>query len=151
MDTEEINCMLSKDDMFRGTYPCDKIPRFQKRPATVIVNTDSSNKPGEHWIAIHLKKNGKGRYFDSYGLKPFNQYILEYLKDECANGFKYNPITLQTPNVSSFTCGHYCVLFCMCVSSKVSFEKFLKLFSKNTLLNDFATLLVVESNQSCMK
>lgn len=143
--------MLSKDKLFVGTFPCDQIPNITRRPATIIVNTDTSEKPGEHWIAIHLKRNGKGRYFDSYGLKPFNQHILKFLYEACRNGFKYNPVTLQTPDVSSFTCGHYCILFCMCTSSKVSFQKFLKLFSKNTLLNDIATQLVVESNQSCLK
>ena len=40
-----------------------------------IVNTDLSDDPGEHWVAVYFRDN-RVIYFDSYGMSPDKDYIL---------------------------------------------------------------------------
>jgi hypothetical protein len=105
MDTITIIKLLKKFKCFQGVYPLDKIKPFKKRPIAIIVNTDKSNEPGEHWVSIFIDKNGSGEYFDSFGLPPLHDELIEYLNINCANGWRFNPIALQSDD--STTCGHY--------------------------------------------
>ena len=73
---------------FQGVHAADQIP-FQKLnnlPAwSIIMNTDSHHKPGQHWVAAMKKPNGQCYFFDSYGhapvkynpalWKPFQSYV----------------------------------------------------------------------------
>ena len=45
-----------------------------------ICNTDPSDIPGQHWIAIALSKAGVGEYFDSVGLPPLKQEFSTFLE-----------------------------------------------------------------------
>ena len=79
------------------------LPKNTKRPCAIVVNTHPSDKPGEHWVAIYLKTNDKGEYFDSYGLPPLEPRIESFMNESCMNGWKYNAVALQDAN--STTCG----------------------------------------------
>ena len=35
---------------------------YQKKPRGFIVNVDSSDGPGTHWVAIYLTRDGEGEY-----------------------------------------------------------------------------------------
>ena len=35
----------------------------------LVCNTDPSNRPGSHWIAIYVE-DGRGEFFDSFGRRP---------------------------------------------------------------------------------
>jgi hypothetical protein len=48
MDTLNINSLLRKSKGFVGTFPRDMMPKYFKRLALIIVNTDTSKDPGEH-------------------------------------------------------------------------------------------------------
>jgi len=38
-------------------YFADQLPPFiHIVPAAIIMNTDPSNKPGEHWVAVYVSK-----------------------------------------------------------------------------------------------
>lgn len=51
---------------FKGVYPYDTMPKI-KKGESVIINTDSHEKPGMHWTALY-RNSQKGYYFfDSYG------------------------------------------------------------------------------------
>ena len=54
-------------DKFQGVYSCDTLP---PKPELLVCNTDPHDKPGTHWIAIYVDKNGRGEYFDSFGMEP---------------------------------------------------------------------------------
>lgn len=90
---------------FRGVYMRDSLPKLPKINECAIVNLDSSDNLGTHWVA-YVKKGINVNYFDAFGnLRP----PLELLKyfDGCK--ILYNRRRYQdweTPY-----CGHYCLLF----------------------------------------
>lgn len=127
LSTSEIEELLKPISQFVGVYPCDAIPNFSSRPCALIVNTDTANEPGEHWIAIILKEKGKALYFDSFGFPPLISSMQKYINENAPNGFKYNCITLQHPN--SKTCGLYCAAFVALWSRKWTLRMFTNFFS----------------------
>ena len=58
-------CRFLQD--FRGTHAWDKIPKL-KNMESCIINLDTSNQPGSHWVAIYKLKN-KMYMFDSFDRK----------------------------------------------------------------------------------
>lgn len=127
LTTSEIEQLLDPIDEFCGVYPCDAIPRITQRPCAMVINTDSSHEPGEHWIVLILKPEGKALYFDSFGFPPLVPQIQMYLEKYASNGFKYNSITLQHPN--SRACGYYCAAFITLWSKGCSLRMFCTYFS----------------------
>ena len=62
MEMKEINRLLIDEKYYIGTFSRDLLPNDLPlmRKAGLIVNTDTHDLPGEHWIAIYLDKNGRG-------------------------------------------------------------------------------------------
>ena len=71
MNTNEISEYLNRDlicsKIFYGVYPANKIPKLRSLPALIVCNTDTSSRPGEHWIVLYVDENYRGEYFDSMG------------------------------------------------------------------------------------
>ena len=61
---------------FDGVFACDRLPT---KPRLMVCNTDQSDMPGEHWIAIYVDDDGRyGEYFDPLGRAPtriFERYM----------------------------------------------------------------------------
>ena len=53
---------------FIGVFPLDKLPSKIYYGDKLIVNTDTSNLPGEHWLAASYRKPGIIDAFDPLGL-----------------------------------------------------------------------------------
>ena len=75
MNTLPILNVLKSDpftkSLFTSVLPSDRLPdAVSERPKGFIVNTDNSERPGTHWIAIYLTRDGKGEFLDSYGQQP---------------------------------------------------------------------------------
>src|SRR5690242_17440523 len=101
MDNYQINSIMHcvrKD--FLGTFAIDKIPKNMNSPYSFIANTDPSDKPGQHWVAVRTYRN-EISYFDSYGLAPV--FIFSG---------SYN--TKQVQDCNTKTCGEHCIYF-LCV------------------------------------
>ena len=111
----EIDCLLRRtlSDVhpymgssvrWLGVFARDELPNLNKerRPFALVLNTDPSSKPGQHWLALFGPKEGPIEIFDSFGLHT-SSYGLAYLLPT------YSLIQLQ----SSFSalCGHYCIFF----------------------------------------
>ena len=127
MNTLEINTMLKNKKYFQGAFCLDKLPYKIKRPLSLIINTDPCSQPGQHWVAILLHKNGTGDYFDSFGMPPIHQEIINYLNFNCKK-WNYNKKTIQ--DLTSDCCGLYCVLY-------IKFDgKINHLFTQDTKMND---------------
>ena len=74
----------------------DQLPR--QNPSHVkayIVNTERSNKAGEHWLAVIFNNNGNVLYFDSYGLAPLETEIINFLNNH-SSSWRYNRQRLQS-------------------------------------------------------
>jgi hypothetical protein len=133
MDSLTIKKLLKTFSCFKGVFPSDMLPYKASLPINIIVNTDPSHMPGEHWVSISINKNGIGEYFDSFGLPPFKRDIIDFLEKKCEK-WSYNQYSLQ--NIKSNTCGHYCVLNVIYRCQGLSNKRFLLNFNNNTLNND---------------
>jgi hypothetical protein len=137
MDSRQINKILNTDQVarksFLGVFARDKLPNEIKWPSTLIINTDKSNQPGEHWLAIYYDENGTCEFFDSYGFHPDFYNLTDYIKSTSKN-FIFNSKTIQ--GIFSKYCGQYCVLFLLIRSRNFSMKYFLNFFNNNTINND---------------
>ena len=82
MDTIQIERILKNHSytkkIFKGFYPKDMLPTVE-HPGSYVVNTDPSSESEEHWVAMYLKNDGSGEYFDSYGLQPIVHGLEEFM------------------------------------------------------------------------
>src|SRR5690349_20370497 len=134
MDTSEINKSLSKCKSFKGTYPSDFLPAPIHFPSSYVVNTDTSKKKGEHWVAIAFNKAGDLYYFDSFGFPPLTPELRKYINRTCKKNFIYNSQTLQHPDSKS--CGLFVIDFIKKLDAGHSYESFIGQFSKVLQLNE---------------
>ena len=98
----EINeyCRFLQD--FRGTHAWDKIPKL-KNMESCILNLDTPNQRGSHWIALYQYKN-KTYMFDS-----FDRKIASFRKVEIDKS------VMQTPK--ELDCGQRSIAFLALVKS----------------------------------
>lgn len=90
---------------FRGVYMRDNLPKKPYYNESGIVNLDSKNGRGSHWVA-YIKRGRLVKYFDSFGnLQPPKELIKYFRGSE----IRYNHDPYQT--FGSFNCGHLCVEF----------------------------------------
>ena len=108
MNTLQIKHLLRNEKIFKKVCAFDQLekPVF---PSAYVINSDPSNQPGEHWIAVYFDKHGRGEYFDSYGLVPAFVGLESYMDTYSLAGWIYNCKTLQA--LFSNVCGHYCVYY----------------------------------------
>lgn len=58
---------------YLGTFALDKVPLHFIKDAKLqhfIINTQTSNLLGQHWIAVTVYDNDKAYIFDSFGVPP---------------------------------------------------------------------------------
>ena len=63
---------------FRGVFLRDTLPKRPNQKECGILNLDSSNGRGTHWVAWFKNKEDK-YYFDNYGVQPPNE-MIKYLQ-----------------------------------------------------------------------
>ena len=129
MDDFTINKILLLNkvtkDSFIGVFSSDTLPSYAQT-GYYVVNLDTSQQPGSHWIAIKISKNKcKNEYFDSYGLGPPTVCFKRFMK----YNYIYNSKRLQhyIHNfllLAFFTQSHYkSPPFSVCVSFLPQGEK----------------------------
>ena len=130
MNSDEIDRFLStrlRD--FNGVFSVDTLPEDSR---LMVCNTDPSNKPGRHWIVIHVDEDGRGDFFDAFG-RQFNDYFERYMNRHCLS-WNFNDKQLQSV-VSKF-CGHYCIYSCILRSSGIDMHKIVRSLGSDTGLYD---------------
>ena len=80
------------------------------RPCTFIVNTDTYNRGGSHWVAFHFPLVGPAKYFDSLESAP-ETYHSHFANILIVNGPQYYYCSSQIQPDVTDTCGLYC-LYC---------------------------------------
>ena len=141
MDAIQIDEKISVPG-FLGTFGYDELPIRKDDNFSLIVNTEVSTEPGDHWVAL-VQKDNLIYFLDSYGRNfknpTFPRGFRETIKKYIGNSrFKFNPLLLQ--QFISNTCGDYCVYFIQELDKK-GLTKALSIFSDNLAEND---RLVVE-------
>lgn len=71
MNTRQILDVINSDPVMRkiviGVFARDQIPhKFHNFPCGFIVNTDTSDRPGKHWLAFYMESKNNVEFFDSY-------------------------------------------------------------------------------------
>lgn len=93
---------------FRGVFMRDTLPK--RRKPTIrecwILNLNSSNKIGTHWVAVG-KFGNLALYYDSMGKLPPPLEVLDYLGGSI--DLYYN--TERNQNYGTTICGHLCLKF----------------------------------------
>ena len=120
METHQLEYLMyhhpTTINRFGGILARDQLP-LHATHRCYIVNTDTSQEAGTHWVALFFDSNGLAEYFDSYGLPPHLPEIKHFLSNNCVN-WKYNAKLLQS--VRFAVCGQYCIYFllfrCTCMS-----------------------------------
>ena len=122
--------------VFTDVLPSDRLPReIRKGPRGYILNTDASDMPGSHWIAMYLTEDGKGEFWDSYGQAPgfYNQNFAQFLDKHCAT-FTWNRRILQAP--SSDVCGQYTLFFALHRCRRIPMSTIANMFTDSKEWND---------------
>ena len=129
----QINNYLKNVKSFRGTFPLNKIPKFKTFPSSVIVNSQTDEYPGAHWLAVYINEKKQIFYFDSFGLGII-EYRIHKSLSQYNNKYVYNKVCIQ--DVSSISCGLYCIAFIKKCTSETSFNNFINKFSNVNLLTN---------------
>ena len=108
MDNEQLARRNSSIGVLKhkyiGSFPADMIPETLPADSFVICNTESSKRPGSHWVLV-AKNNGNVYFGDSLGNDPmFYRNIV--LKNFDALKI-LNSVELQKEPL----CGLYCTYF----------------------------------------
>ena len=122
--------------VFTDVLPSDRLPReIRKGPRGYILNTDASDMPGSHWVAMYLTEDGKGEFWDSYGQAPgfYNQNFTQFLDKHCGT-FTCNRRILQAP--SSDVCGQYTLFFALHRCRRIPMSTIANMFTDSKEWND---------------
>lgn len=105
---------------FRGVFSRDNLPEKAELRGSYIINLDSQDGKGTHWVACHVNRNEK-YYFDSFGLPPPKE-IVKFLNDD-KNSIVYN--TSQVQNMTEVICGHLCLMVLFRLNHGALFQEIL--------------------------
>lgn len=99
--------------------------RAGKRYAGMVLNLDSSDEPGSHWVAVFLDLEGRVfEFFDSYG-EPAPQEVKDFYEDlnhRSRNGWRYRENKTEHQRKNS-ECGVYSIHFLVRRLSGESFKR----------------------------
>jgi hypothetical protein len=93
---------------FMGVFALNKIPQHIAAPACFIVNTDTHNLEGEHWLAVSFESHGRIYVFDPFGMF-YPKLLTDRLHCLPKKRIIYNTVMYQKPWEK--TCGQYCLDF----------------------------------------
>ncbi len=137
MNSKQILACLKTDPILNvqcvGVFPLDKIPSPKSRPECLVVNLDTHDKPGSHWVAMHINQDGFGELFDSYGRYPVKKEVKKYL-NSYSEDWNFNSTQIQS--LISSTCGQYCIYFLYQRVRGVSMSDIVDVFSNDLNAND---------------
>ena len=93
---------------FKGIYAANSLPHlgFLTPTTFIVVNTDTLQSMGLHWIALFMNLDTSISYFCSLGHRPAG-VVLSYLT---AHG-TYHVTVGRRQRLSSHLCGLYCVFY----------------------------------------
>ena len=104
-------------------------------PSASVINTDPSTKPGQHWVAVYITRDGVGEYFDSYRQPPSLSSITTFLKQNTRQTV-HNRTNLQGP--LSAVCGQYSMFFLLHRCRNIHMDTIVGFFSTDKGGNDVA-------------
>lgn len=139
LTTFELDELIKKygddktNEAFIGIYAIDTLPQqILRLPMLLIVNTQASNLPGEHWKAIYISSERIGEIFDSLAT-PISIYLQKWM-NAFTHKWSLSKITIQNP--LSATCGAFTLYFVLNRLRKKSMKDCMSIFTNNLYHND---------------
>jgi hypothetical protein len=144
MKTSHIYNLVKRDmtlrDKFIGVFAADTYRGVND--GFYIVNTDSSDLGGTHWVVYYVKR-GITEFFDSCG-KNGDYYGMK-------DGIFYNNVVLQG---SLPVCGYYCLYYCLLRCRGISIQSIVynlkrccsDIYVSNFVLKHFLTYNIKKVN-----
>ena len=118
---------------FLGVFAMDDLPQqIPHVPALLIINTHTSNLPGEHWKAVYISKDHYGEIFDSLAL-PTSTRLMQWM-NRFTRKWIYSHLTIQNP--LSSTCGAFVLYFILTRLHVPNFMSCLRIFSSDLYNNE---------------
>ena len=151
MNGYELECAIRSNpclqNLVKGVYARNSLPTddMTQYPSAYIVNSDSADRPGEHWLGIVFKNKSEGMFFDSFGNPP------EYYGEELnlflnSNVRKYECFNVQVQSKNSSHCGLFVLTFLMLiVCLNYSLEDIACFFHSDDDVNDRIVLNFVNT------
>jgi hypothetical protein len=104
-------------------------------PRIFIVNTDTHDQPGKHWVSLYLPQDGPVEFFDPLGKEPkfYSEMFVNFIFSHSSE-FVYNSKRFQAD--SSRACGQFCLFYCALRCRGTSMHNILTKFSDDKLAND---------------
>lgn len=156
MDANQIARFFRYSSTFKGVFPKDILPQRNTSKSSgrsgYILNTDISNQPGKHWVALFVDKNTI-YYFDSYGGDPFKDvYLSRFIELVGNRRKKVYKNNRRVQQLTSPVCGYYAIAFILYMEKKASYHTFLSLFNKSYSYNDsLVTRLALELSKTVIR
>lgn len=108
MNTSEVQSLAIKKVLnFDGVFPVNNLPITAKKEYRLIINTDTDNLPGVHWIAIIVRKDNTAYVFDPLGHPP-SLFIQNWLR---MRNVQWSCNLRQVQPNDSTLCGLYCIFY----------------------------------------
>ena len=142
MDENELTRLLRNNSItspyFCGVLSHDELNMLPTPDeGFYICNSDHSQGPGKHWLAIGWFQHGQStEFFDSLAKEPssYHANIENFLLCK-GHSYKYSKKRIQS--TVSIKCGEFCVFYAYHRCKGYSFEQILSMFSAtNLVLND---------------
>lgn len=141
MNGQELECAVRSNQCivqsFQGVYSRNNLPSTSvPYPSIFIVNTDSVNGPGEHWVAIVLESKSSGIFFDSFGKSPiyYGQELAAFMNN---NVIAYKHFTNTVQSSTSSRCGLFVLTFLILnVCFRCNLNCILDFFDSDVYIND---------------
>lgn len=116
-ELEKVGKYYLGDD-FRGVYSQDMVPNDMKHGQYAVVNVDTSDKGGSHWVAVKKNKNKHVLIYDSFGRKSKKLLPILYRQFDVTDADYDREQAYREDN-----CGQRCVSFILvdyCLGEKYS-------------------------------
>ena len=100
-----------KIDNFRGVFMRDTLPRIPHKRECGIINFNTSEQTGSHWVCYFKDCMNQRIYFDSFGQVTLEE-VQKYLKTE--KEYETGEAVIQRntdiiQHVNTHVCGHLCL------------------------------------------
>ena len=130
----DLSKVLAQDRGFLSVFPREQLPkRLPYYPTALIINTDTANLRGKHWVAIFIDKNRLGEYYDSAALPP-PLMIVTWLNRFTSHWKTVVQRPLQNP--LSTACGYYVIYFIKERFKVLHSQVLMQVFSNDVINND---------------
>lgn len=104
MNSTQLEKAGEKIPNFIGVFSVDNIPKIKnKPPQKFIVNNQTSNLPGQHWIGVTILSGNVAYVYDPFGLPPPRMLVYNLQRNMGIKNVVYNKKQVQ--KLSEQICG----------------------------------------------